>query len=82
MNKYIKHLRNVTIGGGIILKMSNIKDRFDFSDLDIPLEYQLEELEFLRDRYKEGKLKLKSLEVAQLYITIGKLKEEIKKQNA
>lgn len=59
--------------------MSNIKDRFDFSDLDIPLEYQLEELEFLRDRYKEGKLKLKSLEVAQLYITIGKLKEEIKK---
>lgn len=39
---------------------------------------KLEELEFLRDRWKEKQLKLSSLEVAQIYIQIGKLKDDLK----
>lgn len=51
-------------------------------DIQLPKEMQLEELEFLRDRYKEKQLELTSLEVAQIYIQIGKLKQEIENERS
>ena len=63
------------------------EDRFNIPELklpnsdSLPLKLQLEELEFLRDRYKEKQLKLTSLQVAQIYIRIANLKEDIKKQD-
>jgi hypothetical protein len=47
-------------------------------DIKLSKEDQLEELEFLRDRWKEKQLKLTSLQVAQIYIQINKLKENLK----
>lgn len=59
------------------------KDPFDIPSLNLPesdklpLELQLEELEFIRDRWKEKQLKLTSLQVAQIYIRIANIKKEM-----
>lgn len=54
-----------------------IKVTLDLPDITLPKEIQLEELEFIRDRWKEKQLTLTSLQVAQIYIQIGRLKKEV-----